>query len=108
MASAPELPKETRRATSPGAICAELLGQRDQLLVIEIGARHVDQPGGLLLNRLDHPRMAVAGRHHRDAGVEIQKAVAIHVFDDGAFAFARPPADSSACRTAKQPSRRAR
>ena len=85
MASAPELPNETRRGASPGAICGQFLGQRDQLFVIEIGARHVDQAGRLLLDGLDHARVAVAGRDHGDPGIEIEKAVAVHIFDDGAF-----------------------
>ena len=108
MASAPELPKETRRGTSPGAIARQLLGQRRPSLVVEIGAGHVDQPRGLLLDGIDHARMAMAGGHHRDAGIEIEEAVAVHVFDDGAFAAAPPPADSSGCRTAKPLADRAR
>jgi hypothetical protein len=38
----------------------QLFRQRDQFLVIEIGARHVDQARGLLLDGFHHPRMAVA------------------------------------------------
>ena len=45
----------------------QLFGQRGQFFVVEIRARHVDQAGGLLLDRFHHPRMAVAGGHHRDA-----------------------------------------
>ena len=30
--------------------------------------------------------MAMSGGAYRDAGIEIQKPIAIHVFDDGAFA----------------------
>ena len=89
MASAPELPKDTRRGDVAGRDRGQLLGQRDQLFVIEIGARHVDQARRLLLDGFHHSRMAVAGGDHRDAGVEIEKAVAVHVFDDGAFAAAR-------------------
>jgi hypothetical protein len=67
---------------------AELLRQIHQGLVIEIGPRHVDQAAGLLADGFHHARMAVAGGHHGDAGVEIQETVAVHVFDDGAFAAA--------------------
>ena len=34
----------------------QLFGQGDQFLVVEIGARHVDQAGGLLLDGFDDPR----------------------------------------------------
>ena len=29
----------------------------------------------------------MAGGHHRDSGVEIEKTVAIHIFDDGALSL---------------------
>ncbi len=64
----------------------QLLGQRHHLFVIEIRARHVDQAGCLFLNRVHHAGMAMAGGHHRDPGVEIQKAIAIHVLDHRPFA----------------------
>ena len=89
MASAPELPNDTRRATSPGAISDSFSASATMLLVIEIRARHVDQARRLLLNRLHHPRMAVAGGDHGDAGVEIQEPVAVDVLDDRAFAALR-------------------
>ena len=58
---------------------AQLLRKRHHFLVIEIRARHVHQPGRLLLHRFHHSRGAVSRGHHRDAGVEIQEAVSIHV-----------------------------
>src|SRR5437764_1277270 len=68
-----------------GRDLTEPFGERGEALVIEIGARHVDQARGLVLNRADHLRMTVAGGHYRDSGVEIKEAVSIDVFDDGAF-----------------------
>ncbi len=67
----------------------QLFGQRGEFFVVEIRPRHVDQAGGLLLNGFHHPRMAVPGGHYGDAGREIEEAVAIHVFHDGALAFLR-------------------
>ena len=90
IASAPELPNETRRVDVARARSrASFSASATSLFVIEIRARHVDQARRLLLDRLHHARMAVAGRHHGDAGVEIEKAVAIHVLDDRAFALLR-------------------
>ena len=37
------------------------LRQVGERLVVEVSARDVDQFGGLLLNRRDHPGMAMAG-----------------------------------------------
>ena len=53
-----------------------------QLLVVEIGPRHVDQFGGLFLNRRDDRGMTVAGGNHRYAGRKIEEAIAVHVFND--------------------------
>ena len=89
MASAPELPKETRRGTVAGRDFGQLLRQRHQFFVIEIGAGHVDQARGLLLDGLHHARMAMAGRDHRDSGVEIEKTIAVHILHHGAFAALR-------------------
>ena len=57
--------------------------------VIEVGARHVNQLGRLLLDGGNHLGMAVAGRGHRNAGSEIEELVAVHVFDDAAAAALR-------------------
>ena len=65
------------------------LRQRHHALVVEIGARHVDQLARLLLNRGDDFRMAVSGRGHGNSRREVQKLVAIHVFHDHASAAFR-------------------
>jgi len=64
----------------------EPLRQRDHAFVVEVGARHVDQLGGLLLDGLDDLRMTVAGGGDGDAGGEVEELVAVHVFDPGAAA----------------------
>ena len=46
----------------------------------------MDQFGGLLLDGGDHIGMAVAGGGHGDAGGEIEKLVAVDVFDHDAAA----------------------
>ena len=44
------------------------------------------QAPGLLAHRLDHPRMAVAELHHRDAGEEVEVLVALVVPEPRALA----------------------
>src|SRR5690348_841842 len=51
------------------------LGQRHHVFVVEIRAGHMDQPGSLPLNGVDHARMAMAGSDDGDAGAEVQKAI---------------------------------
>ena len=63
----------------------QTLGQRDQALVIKIGARHVDELRRLLLNGGHHLGMAVAGGSHGDAGGEIEELVAVDIGDDEAM-----------------------
>ena len=41
-----------------------------------------------MFDRRNHLRMAMAGGDHRDSGIEVEKPVAIHVFDDGALSAA--------------------
>jgi len=65
---------------------AGIMRQRDHALVVEVGAGHVDQLGGLLLDGLDDLRMTVAGGGDGDAGGEVEELVAVHVFDPGAAA----------------------
>ncbi len=60
----------------------EPLGETRHTLVVKIGAGHVDEFGGLLLNGGDDFGMAMAGRTDGDAGGKIQKCIAIHVFDN--------------------------
>ena len=62
----------------------EFFGELDHVRVVEIGARHVDQFGGLPLNRGDHVGMAMSGGNHGDAGGEIDERIAVHVFDERA------------------------
>ncbi len=63
---------------------AQPLRQLRHALVIKIRAGHVNQLGGLLLDRSDDFRVAVSCGAHGDAGSEIEEGVAVHVFDDGA------------------------
>ncbi len=65
---------------------SQLLGQLHHVGVVEIGSGHVDQPCGLLLDGIYDTRMAVAGSHHGNSGIAIEKMIAIHVDYDGAFA----------------------
>src|SRR5579872_6994858 len=62
----------------------QALGQRHHVLVIEIGAGHVNQFRGLLLNGGDHIRVAMSGRGHGDSSGEIKKFIAINVGDHDA------------------------
>ncbi len=55
--------------------------QFHQPLVIKIGAGNMNQFRGLLLNGLDHARMAMPRRNHGDARGKIQKQIAIHVLN---------------------------
>jgi hypothetical protein len=55
--------------------------------VVVVGAAHVDEPRGLLLNRLDHLGVAVARRADGDARVAVEEDVAVHVLDPHAGAF---------------------
>ncbi len=64
----------------------ESLSELDLRLVVEICARHMEEPPGLLLDRGDHLGVGVAGRDHRDAGGEIQEPVAVYVGDPAALA----------------------
>jgi len=64
----------------------QVLGQLQVAGLVEVGGGDVDQPIGLRLDRLDHLRVAMAGRADRDAGGEVQEAVAVHVGHDTAVA----------------------
>ena len=84
IASAPELPKNDRAPPSNGAIGRDFLREPDLRLVVEIGARHVNEPARLIGNRLDDGRMRMAGRIHGDTGRAVEEPVAVDVFDDAA------------------------
>src|SRR6266702_3987087 len=66
-----------------GRDCRETFGKRRHLLVIKIGAGHVDEPGALVLNCPDDLGMTVAGGGDGDAGGEVEILVAIDIFDPG-------------------------
>ena len=60
IASVPELPKNDLHAAANRHDGRELLGKPHLHVVIEIGARHVQEPAGLLRDRLDDVGMGVA------------------------------------------------
>ena len=62
--------------------------QSHHALVIEVGARHVDEVGGLLADGGHHLRVGVAGGDHGDAGGEVEEEIAVHVLHHGAAATA--------------------
>ncbi len=68
---------------------AEALGELDHVLVVEVGAGHVDQFGGLILNRLHDLGVTVAGGVDGDAGGEVEELVAVDVGDANAAARLR-------------------
>ena len=67
----------------------KFLGEIDHTLVVEIRAGHVDQVGGLLLDRGDDARVAMSGGDDGDARREIEEGVAVDIFDHGAVAAFR-------------------
>ncbi len=85
-ASAPLLVKKTRLGDGAGRHLGQPLGQVDLRLVIEIGAGHVDQLAGLVLDGGDDLGMAVPRRGDGDAGGEIEEEVAVDVLDHRAAA----------------------
>ena len=67
----------------------ELLGQPHLRLVVEVGARHVQELLRLLGDRRDDVGMRVAGGVDGDAGGAVEEHVAVDVLDDGAGRRAR-------------------
>jgi len=59
----------------------QALGERHHVLVIEIGAGHVEKAPGLLLDRRDHFRVGMARGDDSDPGGEIKEPVAIDIGD---------------------------
>src|SRR5262249_54809854 len=55
-----------------GGDSSEFFGEFDEVWVVEIRAGHVNQFGGLLLNRSNHVGMAVSRRYDGDSGGEIE------------------------------------
>ena len=77
-----------------------LLGEAHLRLVVEVGARHVQEALRLVDDRLHDLGMRVPGRVDGDAGGAVEEAVAVHVLDDGALSAGHDERDSRACRTA--------
>src|SRR5688572_30666643 len=69
-----------------GSEAGEAFREVDHVLVIEVRAGHVNQLRGLALDGIDDLRMTVAGGDHGDAGVSIEKAIAIDIDDYGSLA----------------------
>jgi hypothetical protein len=69
-----------------GRDLGEFLGQVDLRAIVEVGPRHVQQFGRLVLDSGDDLRVAMPGGGDGDAGGEVEEAVAIDVFDDGSTA----------------------
>ena len=81
--------EEDALARLAGRHLGQPLRQVDLRLVVEIGARHVQQLAGLVLDGGDDLRMAVPGARHGDAGREVEEEIAVHVLDDRAAAAAQ-------------------
>jgi hypothetical protein len=62
----------------------ELFRELRHVAVVVIGAAHVNQLRCLFLNRFHDFRMAMSGRTDRDAGVAVEKNVAVDVFNPNA------------------------
>ncbi len=86
----------------------ELLRQAHLRLVVEVGARHVEEALRLIGDRAHDVGMGVAGGVDRDAGGAVEEDVAVNVFDRGAGAAGDDERIRCACRRAKRPRRRAR
>src|SRR5262249_34292673 len=65
-----------------GSDRAQALGQLRHLLIIEIGAGHMDEFRRLLLDGGNDFRMRMPGRDDGDSRGEIQEFVAFHIFND--------------------------
>ena len=65
----------------------KLLPECGHVAVIKIGAAKVDQLGRLIADRFYDVRVTMAGRANGDAGVAVEKYVAVRVFYPDAVAF---------------------
>ena len=54
-------------------------------LVVEVGARHVQELLRLLDDGRDDVRVGMAGRRHRDASGAVEEHVAVDILDERAF-----------------------
>ena len=66
--------------TGPRCLPRQALGQRHDVLVVEVGGTRVEEPLRLGPDRGHDVRMAVARRHHRDPRREVEVTVAVGVF----------------------------
>src|SRR5260221_3761788 len=78
--------EEDARGDAGQYLVLEASGELDLRLVVEVGAGHVHDLAGLLLDRGHHPRMRVAGRVDGDAGREVEELVAVDVGRPAALA----------------------
>src|SRR5436309_1867212 len=69
----------------PGRELSEPFAQCREALVVEVRAADMKEACGGLLHRFHDLGMAISCRCNRDAGHEIEKAVAVHVLDHGAL-----------------------
>ena len=81
IASVPELPKNDRTPPVDRRDRRQLLGEPHLRLVVEVGARHVQELLRLLGDRRDDVGMRVAGGVDRDAGGAVEEDVAVDVLD---------------------------
>jgi hypothetical protein len=63
----------------------EAVGQVGERHVIKVRSGNVDEFGSLFLNGRDNFGMAMTGGNHGNAGGEVEKLVAVHVFNAAAF-----------------------
>ncbi len=80
------LAEEAHRRLVHGRESRQAFAQRDHPLV-PVVARDVEEVSGGLSHRGNHQRVRVTGGTDRDAGSEIEKAVAVHVPDLGPAAM---------------------
>jgi hypothetical protein len=78
--------KEDHRVIVEGGNRAQALGQLDLRQVVKVGAGHVDELLGLVLDSAHHARVRVAGGIHGDAGREVEETVAVYIPHVRAFA----------------------
>jgi hypothetical protein len=81
----PGVPKVDFLVPTPGRDFGKLLSQCRKLWVVEVGTGKMNELGGLILNRLNDPRMAMPCGADRYAGSKIQEGVSVHVGDHHAF-----------------------
>ena len=62
----------------------KFLGQLRHLPIVKVRPAHVNQLCGLFLNRSNDFGMTVSGRTHGDAGVAIEKKIAVNILDPDA------------------------